>query len=530
MDKRPLTDSDVIEIDGEHLTIEQVAAVARSKARVHVSQEPHVKQRISASRSFLEEKLEHGEVIYGVNTGFGGNLRFLIPTKELQRHQENIFQFLICGCGPQLDEDVVRAAILLRANALLKGYSAVRLVVVERLLDLLNNDITPLVPRYGSVGASGDLIPSAYIARVLLGQGEVLYRGERMTAKEALLQARIEPIGFEPKEGIALINGTTTMTGMATMVAYDGTYLSLLVLSCCTLALEALRGTDHPFQETIQKLKNHPGQVKAAAICRKFLDGSRYVRNLDEIRNGLACKRNAASQEISRSDEPIQNPYSLRCAPQGIGPVLDAMEEHRATIEREINSVNDNPLVDPHDGHIYHTGNFYGGHIARALDSWKIDITTMGNWLHALMALLVDDKFSGGLPPNLAVEPGLFASFKGMQLCVTSLVSELRHSANPSMIHTLPTDQYYQDIVTLGTHAALTAMDMTTILRNTTAILLITLCQAIDLRGGSASLGKGDRAVYDAVRRCVAFVDKDRPLEGDIAKVADMIENRLIPV
>jgi len=519
-----------IKISGEHLTIEQVAAVSREKIGVELSPDPEVRQKISASRKLLEDNLECGEIIYGVNTGFGGNVRFLIPAAKLARHQENLFQYMICGTGAHLPQEVVRAPMLLRANALAKGYSGVRQLVIERLLDLLNHDITPIVPRYGSVGASGDLIPAAYIGRALLGQGDVVYKGKRMEAKEALQKTCLEPIRLEAKEGLALINGTTVMTGIGSLVIHDGAYLCQLALACSGLALEVLQGTDDPFQEAVQRVKNHPGQIRAAAICRKLLEGSRYVRNLDEIRKRIGEKRRKLDLGIGRSDEAIQSPYSLRCVPQGLGPALDALREHRVTFEREINSVNDNPLVDPNNGRIFHTGNFYGGHIAHALDCWKLDLATMGNWLHALMAMVVDDRFSNGLPPNLVPNPGLFSGFKGMQVSLTSLICQLRHTANPSMIHSLPTEQYNQDMVSLGTHSALTAMDMTEILQDATAILLITLCQAIDLRGGSGPLGQGDKEIYETIRKQVEFMERDRPLENDIANVKGMIKKKLIKI
>lgn len=516
-----------VAISGRDLTIEQLVKVAREDHNVQLTQEPRVRERVSASRKLLEEKLARGEIIYGVNTGFGGNVRFLIPAKDLQRHQENLLQFMTCGCGPPLPEDAVRAAILLRANALAKGYSGVRQIVIDRLLDLLNHHVTPVVPRYGSVGASGDLIPSTYIARVLLGQGTVSYHGRTTSAKEALEKAGIKSLVLEAKEGLALINGTTAMTGVAALVIHDSAYLASLTLACSALALEALLGTDDPFQETIQAAKNHPGQMRAAALCRKFLEGSRYVRSLDEIRQRLSEKRQKTEEEITRAEEAIQTPYSLRCVPQGVGAVLDALRENRVTVEREMNSANDNPLVDPDEGRIYHTGNFYGGHVARALDGWKIDLANMGNWLHALMAMLVDDKFNHGLPPNLAPHPGLSTGFKGMQLCLTSLVCALRHLCNPSLVHSLPTEQYNQDMVSLGLHSATTAMDMTEILQNATSILLISLCQAIDLRGGGASLGHGNRAVYEAVRSHVPFADQDRPLDSDICEVTELIKKRV---
>ncbi|MGH7926355.1 MAG: HAL/PAL/TAL family ammonia-lyase, partial [Candidatus Binatia bacterium] len=469
-------------------------------------------------------------IIYGVNTGLGGNVRFILPAQDLAKHQQNIFRFLICGSGEPLPEDVVRAAMLLRANALSKGYSAVRLVIIERLIELLNCGVTPVVPTYGSVGASGDLIPSAYIGRVLLGEGDVLFMGDRIPAADALALAGLQPLSLEPKEGLALINGTTVMTGAAALQLDEGAYLSRLVLASCALALEAMKSTADPFHEAVQAVKNHPGQIEAAAFCRKLIEGSGYLRNLDDIRGKVRESFHENHGSIERSDEAIQQPYSLRCVPQGIGPILEALKMHQVVIERELNSANDNPLLDPADGRVYHTGNFYGGHIARALDSWKIDLATMGNWLHALIAMLVDERFNNGLPANLAPHPGLFSGFKGMQLCLTSLVCALRQLANPSMIHTLPTEQYNQDIVSLGMHSALTTMQMTSLLRDAVAIALITLCQAIELRGGSEQLGRGNRAVYNAVRGRVSFTGEDRPMDGDISNVSELIKHRSIPV
>jgi phenylalanine ammonia-lyase len=519
----------VVEISGNGLTIAQVASVARLNTRVALASDPTVRENISASRRLLEKKLAAKEIIYGVNTGFGGNARYLIPTSEISKHQENMFQFLACGVGAALPQDTVRAAMLLRANALTKGFSGVRLVIIEKLLELLNKDITPVVPRYGSVGASGDLIPSAYIARVLLGQGEVYYQGAVRPADRAIVDAGMEPLRLEAKEALALVNGTTVMTGIGSLVIDDGAYLTAAVLACVSLALEALRGTDDPFMDAVHRAKNHPGQVAAAAFCRELLDASTNVRNLDLLRAQLSATREAKRQGVVRAEECIQSPYSLRCAPQGLGPIIDALEEFRRTIEREANSVNDNPLVDPARGEIYHTGNFYGGHVARALDGWKIDLATLANWLHAVMAMLVDERFSNGLPPNLSPNPGVSTGFKGVQLCLTSLVCALRQLAQPSMIHTLPTEQYNQDMVSLGTHSALTAMDMTAMAREAVAMVLIAVCQAIDLRRSANHLGKGNRAIYDRLRSEVTFLGKDRPLDRDIAKVGELIQKRLVP-
>ena len=519
-----------VEIFGDRLTLEDVAAAARERCAVALASNEEVRRKIFASHRLLEDKLARGEIIYGVNTGFGGNVKFLIPQQDLTFHQENLFRFLTCGVGSPLPQDAVRAAMLLRANALAKGLSGVRIEVIERMLDLLSHGITPVVPRYGSVGASGDLIPSAYISRVLLGQGEVWYRGQKVTAHEALQSAKIEPLKLQAKEGLALINGTTVMTGIGSLVIYDGIYLTSLTLACLSLAIESLRGTDDPFSERIHLAKNHPGQMEAAEFCRRLLDQSRYVRNLDQIRNRVGQSRESAERKAIHTDEAIQTPYSLRCIPQGLGPVLDALRAHRLTLEQEINSANDNPLIEPDEARVYHTGNFYGGHVARALDSWKIDLATMANWLHAIMAMLVDERFSSGLPPNLSPKPGVSSGFKGMQLCLTSLVCALRHLANPNMIHSLATEQYNQDMVSLGTHAALTAMDMTGMLRDALSILLISLCQAIDLRGGPEHLGVGNKALFAKVRSEVAFLDHDRPLDEDITAISSLIWEHAIPL
>jgi histidine ammonia-lyase len=340
----------------------------------------------------------------------------------------------------------------------------------------------------------------------------------------------LKPSKLLAKEGLALINGTTVMTGIAALVIHDGAYLAPLVLACASLAIEALQATNDPLSEAIHRAKNHPGQIEAAEICRKLVHQSRYVRNLDEIRAKVGQTRSAAKTEVVRSEEPIQTPYSLRCVPQGIGPVLDALHGHRLVLEREMNSVNDNPLVDPLEGRVYHTGNFYGGHVARALDSWKIDLATLANWLHSIMAMLVDDRFSNGLPPNLSRNPGVSSGFKGMQLCLTSLVCAMRHLANPSMIHTLPTEQYNQDMVSLGTHAALTAMEMTAIAQDAAAISLLALCQAIDLRGGGNNLGTGNQAIFETIRKDVPILENDRPLDRDIARISELIQTQRIPI
>jgi phenylalanine ammonia-lyase len=343
-------------------------------------------------------------------------------------------------------------------------------------------------------------MPSAYIARLLVGMGEAELSGRRMSAAEALGSAHLEPVRFAPKEGLALINGTTVMTAVASLVWADARRVLRTLLNTIALAVEALQAPNQPFQPWVHEQKGHPGQIAVAAWIGEALAGS---------------------QNVTASSR--QSGYSLRCAPQGLGPAWEALEDGRAVLEREINSANDNPLIDPESGTFYQAGNFYGGHIARLLDTWKLDFAVMASWGNALMAVLVDPRFNAGLPANLTPEPGVNSGFKGMQLSVTSLACAVRQMAGPSSIHSLPTEEYNEDVVSLGMHAAVTAMEALECVRNETAMVLLAAAQAVDLRGGAARLGQGSRTIYESVRQTAAFQDKDRPMEEEIAALARMI-------
>ncbi|HLK62184.1 MAG TPA: aromatic amino acid ammonia-lyase [Bryobacteraceae bacterium] len=487
-------------LGAQALTIEEVARVARDNIGVRIA--GGAKTRIANGRARLDELLARGERIYGVNTGIGANLGISLEPEQMELLQSNLVRQLSCATGQPLPRDVVRAATLLRIATFVTGASAVRNHLVDALAALLNRGVTPIVPRYGSVGASGDLMPSAYIARVLIGMGEAEFQGHPMAASAALHNAGLPPIHFAPKEGLALINGTTFMTAAASLLWLDARRVLRALLAATALSIEALQAPELPLDPWVHESKGHPGQIAVAAFLREMLVGSGYTRPS----SGQTC-------------------YSLRCAPQGLGPAWEALEDSRAVLEREINSANDNPLIDPDSGVLYKAGNFYGGHIARLLDTWKIDFACMGNWGNALMALLVDDRFNGGLPANLTPNPGVNSGFKGMQLSVTSLTCAIRQMAGPSSIHSLPTEQYNQDVVSLGMHAAVTAMDALECLRNEIAMLLLAAVQAVDLRGGPSPLGEGSRRIYDVVRQVAPFHDADRAMESEVAAVAAKIKD-----
>ncbi|MCU1260439.1 MAG: aromatic amino acid lyase family protein [Bryobacterales bacterium] len=477
------------------LTLEHVERVARGNAPVALA--PEAQARIAQGRAALERALAAGRKVYGVNTGVGGNIKFDLAPDEADLLQHNIMRHLSCATGQPLPDDVVRAATLLRIVTFATGCSAVRPELVEALVKLLNAGVTPVVPRYGSVGASGDLMPSAYIARVLIGMGEAKYKGKTLPASEALRAAGLTPMRFAQKEGLALINGTTFMTAAAALIWRDATSVLRALLSALALAVEALEVPTEPYAAWVQAVKGHPGQIAVAEFMRGRFEGSRHS-----------------------ADPALQSCYSLRCGPQGLGPVWEALEDARPMLEREINSANDNPLIDPETGTIYRAGNFYGGHISRLLDTWKIDFAIMANWGHSLMAVLVDDRFNRGLPANLVPEPGVNSGLKGMQLSVTSLTCAIRQLAGPSSIHSLPTETYNQDVVSLGMHSAVTALDSMECLRNETAMILLASAQAVELRGKLDLLGAGNRQTYEQVRALSPFLDRDRPLEHEVAALA----------
>ncbi len=492
--------SEILELGARALSIEDVAAVARQGVNVVLA--PSARGRIGLGRRRLEELLARGERIYGVNTGVGGNVGISLAPDQMELLQNNLVRHLACATGQPLPRDVVRAATLLRAATFTTGASAVRPELADALIALLNRGVTPVVPRYGSVGASGDLMPSAYIGRVLTGMGEAEFEGRRLSATDALAAAGLAPIRYAPKESLALINGTTVMTAVAALLWVDAFRVLRALLGGVAMSIEAMQAPDLPFQPWVHERKGHPGQIAVAAFLLRMLEGSGYTKSS----SGQSC-------------------YSLRCAPQGLGQVWEALEDGRAVIEREINSANDNPLVDPDTGVLYKAGNFYGGHISRLLDTWKIDFSSMANWANALMAVMVDDRFNGGLPANLTPAPGVNSGFKGMQLSMTSLACAIRQMAGPSSIHSLPTEQYNQDVVSLGMHAAVTAVDALECLRNETAMLLLASAQAVDLRGGPEKLGRGSARLHAAIRKLAAFQDKDRPMENEVGAVAGWISS-----
>jgi phenylalanine ammonia-lyase len=309
----------------------------------------------------------------------------------------------------------------------------------------------------------------------------------------------------------------------------DADYLFRVTLGALAMAVEVLHSSPDYFHPAIHLAKHHPGQIAVAEIMSSLLFDSKLAVPLDVIRQRVEQHRKQAGGAVS-AHEAIQSPYSLRCIPQGLGPMVETLEQVRTVIEREANSVNDNPLIDPVTGQVHHTGNFYGAHVARAMDGLKLDMANLANWLNSVMALLMDDRFSNGLPSSLSARVGVYHGFKGLQVAHSSLVAAIRQWSGPSLIHTMPTEQFNQDIVSLGTHSALTAMDIVKLLRDVVAMTLLSTAQAVDLRQGADRLGAGTHPIYQKVREVSPFVETDRALDRDIAAVGELIDQRAIPV
>lgn len=487
-------------IDGEHLTIDEVVQVSRHKKSVELAEA--ALDGILASRDVVESTLAEGKIVYGVNTGFGDLSNVSISPNDLARLQVNLIRSHSAGVGPPFSEEVVRGMMLLRANALAKGYSGVRLEVIEALIEMLNKDVVPIVPQQGSVGSSGDLAPLAHMALVLIGEGRASYKGTIYSGAEAMQSAQITPISLEAKEGVALINGTQPMSSVGCLVVHDALTLVRNAIVASAMSLEALRGTRTAFDERIHMTRRHEGQLD---IARTMLDILR-------------------DSEINKSHEncgKVQDAYSLRCIPQVLGASLDSIRYARFVLEIEINSATDNPLVFADEKEILSGGNFHGQPIAIAMDLLGIVISEIANISERRINRLVNAHLSG-LPPFLTTEGGLESGLMIAQYTAASLVSENKVLAHPASVDSIPTSADQEDHVSMGTIAARKAMQILQNAENVIAIEYLCASQGIDLLSPLAP-SQPITAAMSSIREVVPMIQNDRPLHDDISSIQSMI-------
>ena len=489
-----------IRITGHDLSIADVVAVARKGVAVALDRgaEHHV-----ADAAKLVAKLADGDAaVYGVNTGYGDLARVRIPSSDLRALQRNLVRSHAVGVGEPLPLDVVRAILLLRAATLAAGRSGVRAETIHLLLDMLNRGVLPVIPRLGSVGASGDLAPLAHAALVMIGEGEAFHDGKRKPAADALRHADLRPIELAAKEGLSLINGTQVMTAIGCLAVHDAEVLATAADVVGALTAEALRATDTPWDEALHDARPHPGQRIVAANLRALTAGSPI---LESHRVG---------------DTRVQDPYSIRCMPQVHGASRDALAYARGVLEIEINSVTDNPLVFAEQGRILSGGNFHGQPVAIALDLATIAVAELADISEARIDRITNGHTSG-LPPFLARDPGRNSGYMVAQYTAAALVTDNRLRAFPASVESVPTSAGMEDHVSMGTHAALKLAD---VVRNTRDVLAIeSLCaaQGLDLLGMRSTPAL--EAARTVVREHVPTLNEDRALSGEVATMSDVL-------
>jgi len=516
-----------LELDGYSLSIEDVVAVARGSGEVDSVLSSESIKRIQAS-CHLKNKLIQKEIpIYGVTTGFGDSADRQTSSVKAAQLQHNLLRFLGNGTGHPSPLEVVRATILVRANCLAKGNSGVRPELVERILYYLNNDILPLIPERGSCGASGDLVPLSYLGASLVGEGKMMNGGVARDINAVLDEHELAPLELEAKEGLAITNGTSFLSAFAVLAAWDATKLAFVADVCTGMASEALLGNRGHFNSFLYEQKPHPGQIESTKLISALLADSELSRDSEEIFSG----ENLGEKDFRQLKCKVQDKYSVRCAPHVVGVLRDTLVWVRRWIEIEINSSNDNPLFDAESGRVHSGGNFYGGHIAQAMDSLKVAVANIADLLDRQLELVVDEKFNNGLTPNLIPffaeddpEAGLHHGFKSMQLACSAMAAEALKLSNPASVFSRSTESHNQDKVSMGSIAARDARAIVELTQNVTAIHLLALCQALDLRG-TEGMSQKTRAVYELVRKRVPFLDRDRYMEEDIKQVLVLLHS-----
>ncbi len=487
------------ELGKSELTLEDVHRISGGGVRVRLAHSAI--KRIEKANRYLLKKAVSGGTIYGVNTGFGLLSNVRIEEKDLARLQVNLLRSHAVGTGDPLEPRLVRAMVLLRAATLTQGNSGVSLPVVNGLLDLLNHDIIPYIPEQGSVGASGDLSPLAHLALVLIGEGRALVDGEWVDGSRALKMRKLKPVVLGPKEGLALINGTQFMAALAVFAVIESEQLLRVALHSGAMTLEALRGTTTAFDERIHSVRPHPGQVEVASQFRELLS-------------------HPGKSQIAKSHEgcgKVQDPYSLRCIPQVHGATLDTVRFVRGIVEREINSVTDNPLVFVDDDRILSGGNFHGQYLALAMDYLAIAMAEIGSISEQRIEKLINPAISD-LPAFLMRKSGINSGFMIVQVAAASIVSENKTLCHPASVDTIPTSADKEDHVSMGAWAARKCLKVITNVRRVLSMELLAGAQGLDLLSPLKTTSKLEK-VKARIRLQVPFFEEDAPFYEAIAKI-----------
>ncbi len=502
--------SDTLALGQTPLGLPDVLALARGERRAELWDDPAYRARLRAGQQAIETRLEGGSEVYGVSTGVGSSVGTRIPASLRETLPHQILRFHGCGTGPPLDEEAAATVVVVRLASLARGHSGVRAELLSRLCLALEHRLLPVIPAEGSVGASGDLTPLSYLAAALVGEREVTLGGREMPAAEAWREIGVPPLSLAPKESLALMNGTSVMAALGALAWERAVRVGRLAAAVTALTSETTHGNPEHFDERVFAWKPHRGSCRAAEWIREDL-------------------RRDAPWPMAR----LQDRYSIRCAPHVIGVLLDAADFAEGLLEVEINGVNDNPLVDPATGDVLHAGNFYGGHVALALDTLKAAVAGVADLLDRQLALLCMPETNGGLPENLVGREGpervVHHGFKAMQISASALAAEAQKLTMPAAAFSRSTESHNQDKVSMGSIAARDALRIVELTETVAAIVTLAVCQAVDLRERSGqSPGSRAAALRGAVRKAVPMLVVDRRQDLDIEDVRRLHRERAL--
>lgn len=495
----------IIQIDGNSLTLEQIEAVALQDATIELS-EPCV-AKVQKCRDYVDKVISEGKIVYGLTTGFGKFSTVTIPLENIEELQENLIRSHATNVGEPYSISITRAIMLLRINVLAKGYSGIRLHTLQTLVKMLNSGVHPIIPKRGSVGASGDLSPLSHLALVLIGEGEAEYDGEIYDGAEAMALAGIEPVKLSAKEGLALNNGTQVMAAIGVLQILEAERLCKYADLCAAMTIDALKGTPRAFDALIHALRPHPGQLASAENIRKLLSGS-------------------ILRETHRNCGNIQDAYSLRCTAQVHGAVRDAIAYARKVMEIEINSATDNPLIFAEEETVISGGNFHGEPLAIALDTMAIAISELASISERRIEQMLNPALNRGLSPFLAQRPGIDSGFMIVQLTAASLVSENKVLAHPASVDSIPTSANQEDHVSMGSVSAIKLLQVSENVQNVLAIELMIAAAALDQREFASS--PAIESVREELRKVVAPLEKDRIMYPDVNSTIALLKSEAL--
>ncbi len=497
-------------------TLEQIV----HDPRVVVTTTHGAEQSVKESHDFLLREIDK-RIIYGINTGFGPMASYIIGARDLIALQKNLIRSHAVGMGEPVPSEYVLGAMVVRLNVLLKGYSGVSWPLIEHLTSFVNHRIVPIVPEHGAVGTSGDLVQLAHIALALIGEGDVVYQGKRQRAIKALAAANLRPYSIQPKEGLALINGTSFMTSVAALNLAHAERLLSIATRLGAFALEIVEGFDDGITEQLHALRPHPGQREVARVMRGLLRGAKRLRSRRAFEKKLQHR-----DDVHTIPEDVQEIYSLRCIPQILGPVFDAYASGLRTVEIEMNAVTDNPAVDKTRGTFLHGGNFHGDCVALSVDYLKIAITKLIILSERRTNFFLNKNINRRLPPFLNLKkPGLTLALQGLQFVATSTTARSQTLGFPQYLHSISTNADNQDVVSMGADAALIAADVMQNAYIVLAIELIAAAQAVDVLHIEKKLSPAARTLYMLLRGTVPVIVEDRVMVEELPQLIETLKH-----